>query len=255
MDLFLISGAFILALGLVLWLVSLLLKNASIVDPCWGLFFLLPTWTTALVGLGGPNLRQTILVVLVTLWGLRLVGYLSWRNWGEPEDFRYAKWRVENGPKWWWKSLFKVFLLQGLIAWLLCVPLIAGQYSQQGLGVMDGLAITAWLLGFFFETAGDWQLAHFKGKPENKGKLLASGVWRYSRHPNYFGEAAQWWGFYLLAAAAGAWWTVYAPIGMTFLLLKVSGVSLLEKSLIKTKPKYAQYAKTTPAFFPWFPKG
>ena len=187
--------------------------------------------------------------------GLRLSLYILRRNWGKPEDFRYQKWREESGKRWWWKSLFQVFLLQGLLMWLISTPLLAAHRSAapDHLTFLDITGLVLWSVGFFFEAVGDFQLSRFRGNPANKGKVLDSGVWRYTRHPNYFGDSAQWWGYYLIAAAAGGWWTVFSPIMMTLLLLRVSGVALLEKTL-ETRPGYREYAQRTSAFIPWFPR-
>jgi steroid 5-alpha reductase family enzyme len=193
---------------------------------------------------------------VVTIWGLRLSLYILWRNWGKGEDFRYQKWREEAGGKWWWQSFFKVFLLQGLLLWVISAPLLAAQISATParLTILDFVAIAVWAIGFFFEAVGDWQMARFKANPANKGQVLRTGVWRYTRHPNYFGDATQWWAYYLVAAAGGGFWTIFSPIIMTTLLLRVSGVALLEKSLKETKPKYKEYVETTSAFIPWFPR-
>ena len=254
-ELYLLAGLPILIIAVSLWLASLPLKNASIIDPFWSLFFLAAASVPFLRDTGTWSPRQVLVFALVTIWALRLALYLFWRNMGKGEDFRYAKMRSEGGPSWPYKALVKVFILQGVLAWIICIPLIAAQEAGGGtLGPLDLVAVAVWFIGFCFEALGDWQLARFKADPAAKGRVLDTGVWRYTRHPNYFGDAAQWWGFYLLAAAAGAWWTVYAPLIMTLLLLKVSGVALLEKSLTKTKPRYADYIARTPAFFPWFPK-
>ena len=146
-------------------------------------------------------------------------------------------------------------MLQGLLLWIIAAPLLAAQTSLKLalLGVLDFLAITLWLIGSFFEIAADWQLRHYKADPASKGKVMDRGVWRYTRHPNYFGDAAQWWAYYLLALAAGGWWTVFSPILMTTLLLRISGVSLLEKTL-EPRPGYKEYAERTSDFIPWFPR-
>lgn len=248
-------GAVVLGLMVLLWLLSLALHNSSIVDIFWGTGFVIVAWLSFALAGSSPG-RGLLLAVLVTIWGLRLSLHILWRNWGKPEDFRYAQWRQENGPRWWWMSLFKVFLLQGALLWLISAPLVAAQIAdpRSRLGALDMLGTALWAIGFFFEAVGDWQLTRFKAQASNRGKLLTSGVWRYSRHPNYFGDAAQWWGYFLIAAAAGGWWTVLSPILMTFLLIRVSGVALLEKTLIETKPGYREYAETTNAFVPWFPR-
>jgi steroid 5-alpha reductase family enzyme len=191
---------------------------------------------------------------LVTLWGLRLSLYILWRNWGKPEDFRYRKWREESRGIWWWKSFFQVFLFQGVLLWIISAPLLAAHiYPAGSLTVLDELAILMWAIGFFFEAVGDLQLAHFKANPANRGKVMDTGVWRYTRHPNYFGDATQWWAYYLIALAAGGWWTIFSPISMTSLLVRVSGVALLEKTM-EIKPGYKKYTETTSAFIPWFPR-
>lgn len=254
-ELWLAAGPFILAGATLLWLISLLLRDASIVDVAWGLAFVAVAWWAQIHVGFDPSARALLMLALVTLWGVRLGGYLGLRRWGQPEDKRYRRWRDEAGPAWWWQSYFKVFLLQGGLLWLISAPLLAVALDQGGpLGWLDGLATLLWLVGFGFETAADWQLARFKANPVNAGKTLTSGVWRYSRHPNYFGEAVQWWGFYLIALAAGAWFTVFSPLLMTYLLLKVSGVPMLEGDLKQSKRGYSEYVRRTPAFVPWFPR-
>lgn len=250
-TLWLYAALIILASMTLLWLVSLALKDSSIVDIFWGTGFVITFWATfALSGL--PKTWSVyVLGALVTLWGLRLSLYILRRNLGKGEDFRYAQWREEHGVNWWWFSFFQVFLLQGFLMWIIAVPLVAAQFS--GAGRFEWIAIPGavlWLVGFIFEAGGDWQLARFKADPANKGKLLTTGLWGLTRHPNYFGDAVQWWGFYLFALANGGWWTIFSPILMTFLLLRVSGVAMLEKSLKDTKPGYEEYVENTPAFFP-----
>ncbi len=255
-SLFFILGSVILGMMILLWLLSLVLKNSSIVDIFWGTGFVIITWMTFLLTPDGFEARKWLLAILVTIWGLRLSLHILRRNWGKPEDFRYQAWRAQAGAGWWWRSLFKVFLLQGVLLWIISTPLLAAQYSPQPahLTWLDFLAIPIWLTGFFFEAVGDWQLARFKDRPDNRGKVLKTGVWRYTRHPNYFGDAAQWWGYYLIALSAGGWWTIFSPILMTLLLMRVSGATLLEKTLKEEKPGYKEYIETTSEFFPWFPR-
>jgi steroid 5-alpha reductase family enzyme len=231
-------GLVILGLMILLWLLSLMLKNSSIVDIFWGTGFVIVAWATFLLTPEGFMPRKLLLSILVTVWGLRLSLHILRRNWGKPEDFRYQTWRKEAGTAWWWRSLFKVFLLQGILLWIIATPLLAAQISAQPdhMTWLDILALPVWLIGFFFEAVGDWQLARFKANPANKGKVMQTGVWRYTRHPNYFGDAAQWWAYYLIALAAGGWWTIFSPILMTTLLMRVSGVTLLEKTLKEDKP-------------------
>ncbi len=240
---------------LVLWALSLILKNSSIVDCFWGAGFVIIAWLAFFLADTPQGIRGLLMLTLVSIWGLRLSAYVLWRNWGKGEDFRYAKWRNENPDQWWWRSLFKVFILQGLIMWVVAAPISAVLSAAQPdpIGFLDYLGTALWAVGFFFESLGDFQLAKFKAKSTNRGKVLSRGVWQFTRHPNYFGDAAQWWGFYALALAAGAWWTVVSPILMTYLLVCVSGVALLEQTL-QHKPGYADYAAKTSAFIPWFPK-
>jgi len=256
LSIYLTLGLIILGLMVLLWLVSLALQNSSIVDIFWGTGFVITAWAAFLLTPNSLAARKILLSVLVTLWGLRLSLYILRRNWGKPEDFRYQAWRKEAGPAWWWLSFFKVFLLQGVLLWIIAAPLLAAQIGVRPdrLTWLDLLAIPLWLTGFTFETVGDWQLRRFKANPSNKGKVLQAGVWRYTRHPNYFGDTAQWWAYYLVALAAGGWWTIFSPLIMTILLLRVSGVTLLEKTLKAEKPGYKEYAERTSEFIPWFPK-
>jgi steroid 5-alpha reductase family enzyme len=257
LNVYLLVGSIVLALMILLWLLSLALRNSSIVDIFWGTGFVIVTWAAFLLGDQGYLPRKVLLAVLVTVWGLRLSLHILRRNWGKPEDFRYAKWRQESGARWWWFSFFKVFLLQGILLWIISAPLVAAEVSPTpaSLGVLEAVAVVVWGIGFFFEAVGDWQLTRFKADPANRGKLLDQGVWHYTRHPNYFGDAAQWWGYYLIAAATG--WgalTILSPIIMTFLLVRVSGVGLLEKTMKDSKPGYREYMERTSAFVPWFPR-
>jgi steroid 5-alpha reductase family enzyme len=256
-NLWLSAGGVVLGLMILLWLLSLALRNSSIVDIFWGTGFVIVTWVIYVLAPDGFGPRKLLLATLVTIWGLRLSLYILWRNWGKPEDFRYAKWREEAGRRWWWISFFKVFLLQGVLLWIISAPLVVGVASPTppSLGLLEGSGVLVWAYGFFFEAVGDWQLARFKSDPANRGKLMDRGVWRYTRHPNYFGDAAQWWGFYLVAAATGIGaLTVFSPALMTFLLVRVSGVGMLEKTLKGTKPGYREYMERTSAFVPLPPR-
>lgn len=255
-EIYALAGAALLAIMSALWLLSLTLSDASIVDVFWGPGFVICAWIFAALTPQGAMPRKALLLALVSAWGLRLALHIWLRNRGKGEDYRYQSWRKQHGKRWWWWSFFQVFLLQGILLWLISAPLLAAQIAAQPeqLGWIDWLGGLVWVVGFYFETVGDWQLTRFKSDPTNRGKLLTSGVWRYTRHPNYFGDAAQWWGYFLLAVSAGGWWTIYSPLLMTWLLLKVSGVALLERSLQDTKPGYQEYMRTTSAFFPWFRK-
>lgn len=235
------------------WAASLPTRDASLVDRFWGLGFVVVAW--ACVWAGGTEVPATVLprltLALVALWGIRLSGYITWRNWGHGEDRRYAAMREAGGVGWAGRSLATVFWLQAALLWLLAAPLAAAILTPAVPTVwLLGAGVLAWLVGFAFEAGGDWQLARFKADPANQGQVMAEGFWRYTRHPNYFGDAMCWWGYFLLAASVGAWWTVFSPILMTFLLMRVSGVTLLERSLAETKPGYREYVARTNAFFP-----
>jgi steroid 5-alpha reductase family enzyme len=241
---------------ILVWVGSLVTRDASIVDRVWGLGFVLVAWL-AFVLTDAETVRKMVVVALVTLWGVRLSVYITWRNWGKGEDYRYREMRRKRGAQFPFISLFSVFLLQAVILWAVAAPLLQAQRAQgpDGMTWLDLAGITVFAIGFFFEVVGDSQLARFKADPGNRGKVLNTGLWRYTRHPNYFGDAMVWWGFFLLAVATpGGWWTFYSPVLMTFLLMKVSGVALLEQSLRETKPQYRDYVERTSAFFPWPPK-
>lgn len=239
-----------------LWLYSVRLRNASIVDTFWGAGFVLQVWVYFALTPDGFTARKLLIGAIVTLWGLRLSLHIHRRNHGKPEDFRYQEFRRRYGPGYWWISFFQVFLLQGVLMFIIGAPLLLAQYNPtpDTLTLLDVLGLIVWIVGFYFEAVGDAQLARFRADPSNKGKVLNTGLWAYTRHPNYFGDAAQWWGFYLIALSAGGWWTIFSPILMTLLLIKVSGVGLLEKTLAKTKPGYQEYMRTTSAFIPWPPR-
>lgn len=239
-----------------LWVVSVFIKNVSIVDLFWGLGFVITGWFYYF-HTEGFEPRKLVLMIMVTIWGLRLSGYLAWRNVGRGEDFRYQQFRRNYGEnRYWWISFFQTFLLQGVLMWLISVPLLGAQYHTGNLhlGIIDFVGIALWIIGITFESGGDFQLARFKADPSNKGKVLDSGFWKFSRHPNYFGDTAVWWGYGLLSVAAGSFLPALGSLLMTALIIKVSGVVLLEKSLVSKKPGYKEYIERTSAFIPWFPK-
>ena len=239
-----------------LWVVSIFLKNASIVDPFWGFGFVLVCFFY-FVNTGESEIRKIILMTLVAIWGLRLSIYLAWRNIGKGEDFRYRQFRIKYGEnRYWWVSFFQTFLLQGVLMWLISAPLLGAQLygTNNTVNILDALGIIFWIIGFAFEAGGDFQLAKFRTDPINKGKLLTKGFWRYTRHPNYFGDSAVWWGYGLLCLGAGGYIQVMGSLLMTALIINVSGVALLEKSLKDTKPEYKDYMHKTNTFIPWFPK-
>jgi steroid 5-alpha reductase family enzyme len=249
------NGAWIAGLLVVLWLVSIVKRDASIIDPYWSVGIALVCWRTA-IGTNELGPGQILLLSLVTLWAFRLWAYLTYRAWGEEEDFRYQAFRNRFGPqRYWWISLFQVFALQGVLMLIISAPLQVALSASTPLGPAQLVGGIVFVIGFLFEAVGDWQLLRFKADPSNQGKVLDRGLWRYTRHPNYFGEALLWWGLWIcvLDQPYGIW-TAFAPLLMTVLLLKVSGVSLLEPALARRRPDYAAYVARTPAFFPWPPR-
>ena len=250
---FLTGFALILTLAFTTWCVSVFKRDVSIVDSVWPLLFLAAAATYAVtVPQAGP--RTTLVLVLVGLWALRLAGYLTWRNWGQPEDRRYQKIRRRNEPHFALKSLYLIFGLQGVLAWIISLPLLAAIAAPRDLTVLDYAGVAIWAVGFGFESVGDWQLARFKSVATNRGRVMDQGLWRYTRHPNYFGDCCTWWGFYLIGFAAGGWWALVGPLLMSILLLRVSGVALLERDISERRPAYRDYMLRTNAFFPGAPK-
>lgn len=242
------------ALAFVVWVASVRLHDVSIVDSAWSFLVLLPALVVAAV-LPQPGVRAAVVLLLAGAWALRLAAHIAWRHRGQPEDRRYQAIRRRNEPYFAWKSLYLVFGLQALLAWVAAAPLMAAVASPAPWRWLDALGILLFGIGFAFEAVADAQLARFRADPHNRGQVMTRGLWRYSRHPNYFGECCLWWGLWLLAAAGGAWWTVVSPLLMTLLLLKVSGVTLLEQDIALRRPGYAEYMRRTPAFVPWRVRG
>jgi steroid 5-alpha reductase family enzyme len=245
----------IAVLMLLTWVVSVVLRNASIVDIVWGLGFVVVGWTVRLQG-DTNTARQWLLVGMVTVWGLRLAGYLAWRNHGAGEDYRYRAMRKRYGDRFPVVSLVTVFAFQGLMMWIVSLPIQLGQVPDTpDPGLLAAVGVVVWLVGLGFEAVGDWQLARFKADPANAGTVMDRGLWRYTRHPNYFGDALVWWGIALVAAESGvgAWGLVGAAL-MTVLLRRVSGVTLLERSLVKRRAGYVEYVARTSPFVPRPPK-
>jgi len=231
-----------------LWAVSVRVRDSSLIDLFWGPAFAIVMWLEVVSA--GFNARSVLVAVLVTVWGVRLGAYLAWRNLGHGEDKRYAAMRKRNGAGWWWKSLFIVFGLQGVLVWIVSWPIRSVAWvGASELGVTDVVGTALVVLGVAFESIGDLQLARFKADPAHKGLIMDRGLWRYTRHPNYFGDFVTWWGFGVFGAATGAWWTLVGPIVMSVLLVKVSGKDLLEKGM-SGRPGYAEYLRRTSGFFP-----
>jgi steroid 5-alpha reductase family enzyme len=238
-----------------LWfVVSLISKRNDVADVAWGLGFVLLTWSSFFIS-GTHSTRGIIVGILVTLWGVRLARHIHTRNKGKPEDYRYQAWRQAWGKWFFLRSYLQVYLLQGVLLFLISTPvLILNRNNALPLGSLDYIGILIWLVGFTFETVGDAQLATFKQNPLNKGHLMQQGLWQYSRHPNYFGEVLGWWGIWLIALATPfAWIGIISPLTITILILKISGIPLLEKKM-QLHPEFAAYQKRTSIFIPWFPK-
>ena len=251
-------GIAIAAMMLIVWLVSLIRKDASIVDIAWGSGFVIVAWTAYSFSYRGAKEigYSGIVPILTTIWGLRLSLYLFWRNHGKPEDYRYQAMRTRWGSAFPLVSLLTVFSLQGAVMWVVSLPVQVGSaLTNQSANWLLVIGIMVWFIGLVFESVGDWQLARFKTNPKNQGRVLDSGLWRYTRHPNYFGDFLVWWGIYLVTLSlTGMWWTIIGPMVMSIFLMQISGVTLLEKTLTKSKPDYVHYAERTNAFFPGRPR-
>jgi steroid 5-alpha reductase family enzyme len=253
LSIYLAGLAVLLIAATLTWLLSLPLRNVAIVDSLWSLMFLMAAVVYAVRAPAGP--RSTLVLVLVGVWALRLAAHITWRNRGHGEDRRYQAIRARNEPGFALKSLWLVFWFQAALAWVVSLPLHGAILSRAPVGLLDYLGVALWLVGFVFEAGGDWQLARFKADPANRGKVMDRGFWRYTRHPNYFGDFCVWWGFFLIAASGGAWWSVLGPVVMSLFLMRVSGVTLLEKDIGERRPQYAEYIRRTNAFFPGPPRG
>jgi steroid 5-alpha reductase family enzyme len=247
-----LAVVFVAATGL--WLLSVRLSNVSIADIGWGIGILLCAIVYFVLGDGWLP-RRVLVLGLCAVWALRLSLHIGVRNHGKPEDSRYQAFREQFGrERYWWYSYFQTFLLQGALLWVCSLPLFAAmQHTTPAIGLLEWGGVALWAVGFYFETAGDAQLLAFKRDLANKGKLMTTGVWAWTRHPNYFGECVLWWGFGAFALAAGAWWALLGPLQMTYLLTRVSGVAMTEK-FMSERPGYAEYVRRTPAFFPRPPR-
>ena len=245
--------AFAVGCAVILWLVSLRLRDVSIIDIFWGPGIAGVVDIAAILGqASGPRVSAGLF--LVNLWAIRLALHILARHHGE--DHRYAAMRRQFGSRWWWWSLVQIFLLQAILIWFIAAPLVAAMLSRPPpMGVLDHLGIGIAAAGLICEVLADFQLARFRMDPANKGKVLDTGLWRWSRHPNYFGEAVLWWGFFLIGLSAShAWWLALSPLVVTLLLLKVSGVTLMEDKIEDRRPGYADYKRRVSAFVPMPPK-
>ncbi len=245
--------AVIITVAVATWLVSLLHHDVSIVDPLWAVMISLGGWVYAL---SAPQIgpREGLVLLLATIWAVRLSGYIAWRSRGHGEDRRYQEIRARNQPYFGLKSVYLIFGLQAVLAWIVSLPLMAALAGGTPLSLLDSVGAALWLFGITFEATADWQLSSFKSYPANAGQVMDRGLWHYSRHPNYFGEFCVWWGAWLVALSAGNFWSIVSPLLMTVLLLRVSGVTLLEKDIGERRPAYRDYIARTSTFFPWPPK-
>ena len=242
----------IVILASLTWALSVFLKDVSIVDSAWSLMFLaagIYYFQSAVTA----DLKTNIFFALLIIWSLRLAIHLTWRNWGEAEDRRYRDIREKYSPNFAFKSLFIIFIFQAVLASIVSLPVVAlmdGQNDSAGMGYLEYIAIAIWTIGFLYESISDWQLAKFKSDESNTDKVMDAGLWKNTRHPNYFGEFLIWWGFYLYAFSSGPWWIIISPLLMSWLLLKFSGVVMLEETIVARRPKYQTYIDKTNAFFP-----
>ncbi len=251
------TAALTLAAATLMWAVSLVRRDASVVDPFWGPGFVLIACAAFALGSGfGP--RRVMITLMTAAWGLRLGVYLLVRNVREQEeDRRYRAMREYWGDSFWWVSLVTVFLLQAVLMWIISLPIqvVSTATEPTRLGMFDALGVAVWAIGMFFEAVGDRQLRAFKADASNRGKVLDTGLWAYTRHPNYFGNAMIWWGIFLVALGVpGGATTIFSPLLMTFFLVKVSGVAMLERDIAERRPEYRDYIERTSAFLPLPPK-
>ena len=252
-SILLINLAAIVGASLFLWGWSLLRRSVNVVDVFWGPAFALISWLTFWQS-PVSSTRGLLICALVTVWAIRLAAYLTWRNWGMPEDYRYRAMREKHGGHFPFRSLWTVFLLQGSLAWIIALPIQFGVATPSPIRAPAVVGTIVWSMGLFFETVGDYQLARFKANPDHRGMVMNRGLWRYTRHPNYFGDFLVWWGLFLVSFVGSAWWTILSPLIMSLLLLRVSGVKLLENSLQHRLRGYRRYVAETSAFVPWPPK-
>ncbi len=249
MNYFLVLALVLFVYMSIWFLISLVKKRNDVADEAWGLGFVVVAWTSLLISQGSwPGFLVT---TLVSVWGLRLAWHINRRHQGKPEDYRYLAWRNQWGKYFYLRSYLQVFVLQGLLIFIVAMPIILiNKNSPVGLGVLDFIGTTIWLIGFYFEAVGDSQLAKFVKKPNNKGKIINTGLWKYSRHPNYFGEITQWWGIWIIALSTPfGWLGIVGPITITYLILFVSGIPLLEKKMAQN-PDFIGYKKQTSLIVP-----
>ncbi|MGM0451801.1 MAG: DUF1295 domain-containing protein [Thermodesulfobacteriota bacterium] len=256
LTLFIVNLAAVVVFMCIGWAISLARENVTIADSFWGIGFVIIAWLTFFAADGFIG-RKVIITLIVTLWGLRLCVHLSLRNRGKGEDPRYAAWREKYGENFRVVSLYKVFLVQALFQWLIALGIQYGQMAETParLTWLDAAGVAIWATGFVIETAADYQLASFLSNPANKGKVMDQYLWRYSRHPNYFGESLVWWGIFVIVLSV-PWgvWTIISPVVITYTLLRITGVTLMEETEFSENTEYRAYIEKTNAFVPWFPR-
>lgn len=248
------SAIGIFAFILVVYAIAQFIKDNSIVDIAWGIGFIIAT-AIALYGSGVFFMQNILVDLLVLIWGLRLAIYIFIRHHGKGEDYRYKEMRDGWGKNVALMGLLKVFLPQAIVMFIIAFPiLIVNCFPHNSFQLTDVAGLLIWFIGFYFEVVGDRQMYNYKKDPANKGKVMDRGLWKYTRHPNYFGEATMWWGIFVLAIPSGyIWMSFFSPVLITLLIIKVTGVELLEKKY-RDNPEYRNYIKTTNSFLPWFPR-
>ena len=249
-----VSSVLVFVFMTIMFFAALIRQRNDIADVGWGIGFILVALTSLRLN-GSATPRKLLVLVLVVLWGLRLAVHLGMRNRGKKEDYRYKRWREDWGENWILRSYLQVFMLQGVFMLLITFPIMLTMtYDVRPLSLLDLIGVVVWGFGFFFESVGDYQLARFLANPENRGRIMKYGLWQYTRHPNYFGEVTQWWGVFLIVLSVpNAWMGVIGPLAISYLILKVSGIPMLEKAF-EGKPEWEEYKRRTSAFFPWLPR-
>jgi steroid 5-alpha reductase family enzyme len=241
----------VLAVVTALWLIGVWLRDASIIDVFWGPLFVAIAWVLFAARLPNVGAEQLVVLLLVTAWGLRLAFHLAARNFGMGEDVRYRLWRAHGGSRWWLKSYYRIYLLQGAIALVVATPVVATFRNTDAPFAINWLGVPVWLAGFAIEATADVQLMRFRARPDSEGRVMQDGVWANCRHPNYFGDALQWWGLGVFTFSGVAWWSLVGPLAMTLVFLNISN-NVIERGLLKRRPDYAAYVARTNAFFPRF---
>lgn len=249
LELYGYAATTVLTTVMLLWIVSVAIRDASIIDVFWGPLFVAIAWVLFAENLHAVGFKHLVVLFLVTAWGLRLAFHLAARNFGQGEDVRYRLWRAHGGERWWLKSFYRVYLLQAAIALVVATPIVAAFRVTDAPFLINWIGLPIWLVGFVIEATADVQLTRFRSRPESHGQVMQEGLWSYSRHPNYFGDALQWWGLGVFTFSGDTWWAVIGPLAMTLVFLKISN-EVIERGLAKRRPGYADYVARTNAFFP-----